>query len=111
FMYHLGRDGVERDCALAAKWFRLAANQGSAAAQNSLGVLYEEGLGIRTDIVEAIHLFRMAAEQGEPRAQANLARMIDAIPPVSLPGRHSGPSLDRGPATRGVAARLAAAAR
>src|SRR5258707_11697406 len=33
--------GVTRDHSVAASWFRKAANQGLAAAQLSLGVLYE----------------------------------------------------------------------
>ena len=37
--------GVAQDDTEAAKWFRLAADQGYAKAQNNLGVLYERGHG------------------------------------------------------------------
>ena len=39
-MYQNGR-GVPQDDAEAAKWFRLAAEQGDAEAQHNLGVMYD----------------------------------------------------------------------
>ena len=41
-MYELG-DGVPKDKAEAARWYRLAAEQGGATAHNRLGVMYELG--------------------------------------------------------------------
>jgi hypothetical protein len=35
---------VSQDYSEAAKWFRLAANQGNVDAQNSLGFMYYPGL-------------------------------------------------------------------
>ena len=35
------RPGVPQDYAEAVKWYRLAADQGDAAAQNNLGFMYE----------------------------------------------------------------------
>ena len=47
-MYDKGR-GVAQDFATALKWYRLAADQGDAAAQNDLGVLYDQGKGVAQD--------------------------------------------------------------
>jgi TPR repeat protein len=38
--------GVPQDCAEAAKWYRLAAEQGNAAAQNNMGNNYYDGDGV-----------------------------------------------------------------
>jgi TPR repeat protein len=47
--------------------------QGSAIAQNNLGVLYREGRGgLAKDDVEAARLFKLAASQGNVPAQVNL---------------------------------------
>jgi TPR repeat protein len=53
----------------AAKWNRLAAEQGHAGAQNNLGVCYYEGHGITQDYLEAAKWFRRAAEQGDSAGQ------------------------------------------
>lgn len=49
------------------------AEQGSAAAQNNLGVCCQEGRYVEQDEKEAAELFRRAAEQGLAEAQFNLA--------------------------------------
>jgi tetratricopeptide (TPR) repeat protein len=51
---------------------RKAAAQGSATAQGFLGVIYEEGIGVRRDPAEAIRWFRRAADQGDATAQKYL---------------------------------------
>ena len=64
---------MPQDFAKAAHWFRLAAEQGLAAAQNNLGVRYYKGQGVETNYVEAVKLYRKAAEQGLPDGLVNLA--------------------------------------
>jgi TPR repeat protein len=64
----------------AVQYFIPAAKAGHAGAQNTLGVMLEEGLGISKNIHEAIKMFRAAAEQGEPRAMLNMGRMCDSGP-------------------------------
>lgn len=60
---------------LALSYFRIAAEQGYARAQNSLGNYYREGLGgLTSDAEEAAKWYRKAAEQGYSGAQMNLAR-------------------------------------
>jgi hypothetical protein len=54
---------VTRDYAEAAKWYGLAAAQGDADAQYSLGILYDNGTGVVQDDTEAAKWFRLAADQ------------------------------------------------
>ena len=66
---------VENDCVEAVKWFRLAAEQGHARAQASLGEMYRSGRGVPKDDGEAARWDRLAANQGLPEAQFNLGFM------------------------------------
>jgi TPR repeat protein len=70
-MFYHGR-GVPRDDVEAAKWFRLAADQGDATAQFNLGVMYAEGQGVAQDYGEAMKWYRLAADQRHAQAQYNL---------------------------------------
>jgi hypothetical protein len=54
------------------KWYRKAAEQGHAFAQDGLGSCYCEGQGVPQDFGEAVKWFRKAAEQGNATAQYNL---------------------------------------
>jgi TPR repeat protein len=71
YMYDIGR-GVPQDYVEAAKWYRMAAEQGDASAQSNLGIMYRRGLGVPQDDAEAVKWFRLAAEQGITQAQYNL---------------------------------------
>ena len=71
------RDGVPEDHAEAVRWYRMAAEQGNAKAQNSLGDMYYRGEGIPEDHAEAARWSRLAAEQGHAEAQYNLGVMYD----------------------------------
>jgi uncharacterized protein len=57
------------DDKVAAKWYRLAAEQGITASQMSLGWLYFYGLGVPKDNKEMMRWFRPAAENGQAEAQ------------------------------------------
>jgi uncharacterized protein len=50
----------------------MAAEQGDAAAQFRLGLMYFLGQGVPLDHAEAWNWFRLAAEQGDVNAQAQL---------------------------------------
>ena len=54
-------------------WLPLA-EQGNAAPQYNLGLMYEDGLGVKQDDSEAVKWFRKAAEQGNVKAQASLGK-------------------------------------
>ena len=56
----------------AARWYRLAADQGHAGAQSNLGVMYRYGRGVPQDDSEARRWYRLAADQGHAGAQFNL---------------------------------------
>lgn len=60
----------------AVRLYHQAAEAGFAPAQNNLGTMYEEGLGVVSDPQEAIRWYRLAAEQGEPHAQHSLGEML-----------------------------------
>ena len=53
------------------------AEQGSARAQFSLGVMYYDGQGVPQDYKEAVKWYRKVAEQGYAEAQYNLGVMYD----------------------------------
>ncbi|MBI5686400.1 MAG: sel1 repeat family protein [Verrucomicrobia bacterium] len=70
--FFLGLFGLAKDEAESARWFRMAAEQGDAAAQYNLGWRYADGRGVPTDKTEAVKWYRKAAEQNHPDAQAHL---------------------------------------
>src|ERR1035437_9387422 len=51
---------------------------GKAAAQCSLGVMYEDGKGMPQDYAQAALWYRKAAEQGDARAQVELGILYRA---------------------------------
>ncbi len=55
------------------RWYRKAAEQGSARAQYNLGHAYYNGEGVVKDPEEAVRWYRKAAEQGDADAQRALA--------------------------------------
>lgn len=71
--FELGR-ALERSGAYgeAVKVYRIAADTGYVAAQNALGAMYQDGLGVAPDANEAVAWYRKAAEQGYAVAEDNL---------------------------------------
>ena len=61
-MYTNG-EGLKKDYTEAAKWYRLAANQGHVKAQFQLGMLYKKGLGIAQDYTEATRWLKLSMDQ------------------------------------------------
>ena len=59
-LYFKGR-GVAQDYSEAARWYRLAADRGNAAAQYNLGISYARGDGVPQDNVLAHMWFNLAA--------------------------------------------------
>ena len=76
FAYAEG-DGVPRDYAQAALWFRKAADQGNASAEYDLGLFYSNGQGVPQDYAQAAAWYRKAAEQGNAVAQLNIGVLYD----------------------------------
>ena len=71
-MYAQG-EGVPEDDAEAVKWFRLAAEQGHAGAQYSLGVMYAAGDGVPQSYITAHAWWNIASASGHGNASRNLA--------------------------------------
>lgn len=67
--------GTAKDPALAATWYRKAAEQGDMVAQGHLGRLYRLGTGVPRDPAQAAKWSIKAASQGNAAAQANLGYM------------------------------------
>ncbi len=65
------------DYAQAARLFAPLAEQGIAAAQFNLGVMYRYGEGVPQETQEALKWYRKAAEQGLALAQNNLGVMVE----------------------------------
>ena len=65
------------DYATAIREWTPLAEQGHAAAQFFLGVMYNEGQGVLQDYTEAAKWYRKAAEQGDLGAQVSLGVMYN----------------------------------
>ncbi|MCB1276147.1 tetratricopeptide repeat protein [Prosthecobacter sp.] len=62
-------DGIRQDFVEAARWFRMAADQGQTEAKFYLGECYANGWGVDPDLEEAAFWYRQAADGGHPTAQ------------------------------------------
>src|SRR5438105_10769787 len=71
--YRIGDELTKRDYVAALQWYRRAAEQGDAAAQNDLGSMYLNGFGVTKDATEAARWYRKSGEQGVAVAQFNYA--------------------------------------
>jgi TPR repeat protein len=74
-MYRVGR-GVPQNDARAVRWYRLAADPGSAVAQLQLGLRYRDGRGVLQDNETAHMWFNLAASRdtGSTRDDAVINR-------------------------------------
>ena len=72
---YLNGQGVRQDVAQAAQWFRKAAEQGVANAQNNLGVAYYKGHGVRQDLALAQEWFGKACDNGYQDGCDNYRRL------------------------------------
>lgn len=74
--YYQG-SGCIQDLSKASHWFRKAAEQGHAEAQEKLAEMLDCGKGVSRNPEEAAVWYRKAAEQRRAKAQARLAVMLD----------------------------------
>jgi TPR repeat protein len=72
---HREGNGVSKNYTKAVYWYRKAAEQGFAGAQNNLAFMYEQGFGVPKDESEAAKWYRRAAVQKDAYAQHSLGRM------------------------------------
>ncbi|NMX48861.1 tetratricopeptide repeat protein [Pseudomonas veronii] len=68
--------GIERDEALALRWFQIAAQGGHLMARNMLGRCREHGWGCVADEAAAARDYRLAAEAGLDWGQYNYANLL-----------------------------------
>jgi uncharacterized protein len=77
--FEAGLDAYKKgDYVIAAKEWRPLAEQGSAAAQLNLGLLYLDGHGVPQDYGEAVMWLRRSAEQDNTEAQHDLGALYGA---------------------------------
>ncbi len=79
-LYHSG-EGIARDPARAAVWYRHAAEQGDAVAAANLAALHAAGDGVRRDPAAAYAWLGVAAGRGNAWAKAERARMEASLTP------------------------------
>ena len=66
---------VAKDVEEAERWYRLAAQKGSAEAQNALGNFYYKGISVAKDYAKALEWYRSAIEtNGLPAAYFNVGK-------------------------------------
>src|SRR5262249_21230285 len=69
-------NGIEaerrKDYLSAMRWYRIAADQGDARAQDAVGHLYVHGWGVSANYPEAMRWYKMAAGQGNVSAQTDI---------------------------------------
>jgi TPR repeat protein len=70
--YATGVEDEGQDYELAARYYRLAAEQNHPLAQFNLAMMYLEGQGLEPDVAVAESWMRKAAQQGDAGAQFNL---------------------------------------
>jgi TPR repeat protein len=70
---------MNRDTALAAAYYRKAAEGGLALAQYRVAMMYAEGRGAPQNPVEACAWLELAAAQGQAEAAAKLAQLLEKL--------------------------------
>ena len=75
---------MAKDASEAVKWFRKAAEQGSAKAQCNLGVCYANGEGVTKDYVEAYKWLSLASAQGNENAKAAKSSLAQQMTPEQI---------------------------
>jgi len=88
-LYYFRGEGGPRDPAVAAAWFRRAADAGVVDSQYNLGLLYEAGSGVERDLAQAYLWFSIAANGGDDQARANAARLSAKLSPSVLAAAES----------------------
>ena len=79
--------GVPRHYAAAAKWYRMAAEQGYTAAQRNRGALYYAGSGMPQNYIRAHRWFNLAAAQGDVLARHYRKNVATEMTPADISNR------------------------
>ena len=70
---------------MQVRWYKVAADEGHAAAQCNLGLCYGRGDGVGQDIMLGVTLLIKAAKQGDPIAISSLAQNGIIGPDFAIP--------------------------
>jgi TPR repeat protein len=70
-------DGQTKDYAQAMHWCQMAADQGTADAEVSVGAMYDHGQGVPQDYAKALPLYQRAAAQGDATAEFYLGVLYE----------------------------------
>jgi TPR repeat protein len=82
---YLESQSVAQNDKEAARWFRLAADQGVGMATSVLAELYAKGRGVPQDLVEAYKWLAVAGDQIEPkRVSVTLSDLGNKLTPDQL---------------------------
>ena len=84
YVYATGED-VPQDQAEAARWYRLAAEQGNTDAQLYLGVIHANGRGVLANMERAYMWFSVAAAGGSGEDRDNAADNRDLVSEIFTP--------------------------
>lgn len=71
--------GIVRNNNKMLKWTRAAVLNGYPVAQNNLGAIYMDGIGVKIDYQKARQYFKLAADQGYLTGQSNLMQVSLAL--------------------------------
>lgn len=74
--YYYGRMRSGKDYLKSIPWFEKSANQGNSNAYNSLGIIYQNALGVEKNLKKAYDYYLKGAELGNSYAQRNLAWLL-----------------------------------
>lgn len=87
-MHNLGvifaSEGDSQDLALAAEWFKRAADYGVKDSQVNIAILYARGEGVARDLAESYKWFAIAAKNGDEGAADMRDQVVNALPEGSL---------------------------
>ena len=72
---------MDRDNVEAVKWYRKAADQGLADAQNNLGYMYANGQGVAKDEKEAYKWLLLSGAQGNELAKKKITIIEGVLTP------------------------------
>ena len=61
------------------RWYRMSAEQGNVDAEVNIGLMFENGLGVKQDFEEALRWFRTAAHQGDAEAETDALRVEEKL--------------------------------
>lgn len=82
--YLLGRiysegEGVSKDDAEGAKWYRLAADRGDIVSQLALGTMYVNGRGVKRNLIQAYSWFTIVSHNGDRGITSQALKVRDLI--------------------------------